>query len=179
MGTPDADGLVIRRATPDDAAAHARIMSDPDVFPGLLQMPFGDVAAWRQRLSDVGAPGRPDVPLVGVLDGEVVATAGLFGSAPQLRRRHAVSLGISVDPAFQRRGIARRLMAALTDYADQWAGVLRIELTVWADNEHAVRLYQRHGFEIEGRLRAYALRAGRYVDALAMGRLHPNPPRWD
>ena len=179
MGSAGADGLVIRRSTPDDAPAYARIMSDPEVFPGLLQMPYGDAAGWRQRLVDGGTPGRTDVSLVGALDGEVVATAGLFGSTPHLRRRHAVSLGISVDPAFQQRGIAGRLMGALTDYADQWAGVLRIELTVWADNERAIRLYQRHGFEVEGRLRAYALRAGRYVDALAMGRLHPNPPRWD
>ena len=171
--------LVIRRSTPDDAPAFARIMGDDQVYPGVLQLPYADVAAWRARLADHNAPGKPDVSLVGVLEGEVVATAGLFTLAPIVRRRHAVSLGISVDPAVQGRGVGGRMMAALTDFADAWAGILRIELTVWSDNERAIRLYERHGFVREGLHRAYALRAGRYVDAVAMARLHPNPPRWD
>jgi len=69
------------------------------------------------------------------------------------------------------------LMLAALELADNWLNVLRIELTVYADNAAAIALYERHGFQIEGRLRAYALRGGRYVDALAMARLHPNPPQ--
>ena len=66
---------------------------------------------------------------------------------------------------------------ALLDYADDWGQVLRTELTVYVDNERAIRLYQRNGFELEGRMRAYALRAGQYVETLAMARLHPKPPQ--
>jgi putative acetyltransferase len=55
-------------------------------------------------------------------------------------------------------------------------GVLRIELTVYDDNARAIALYRKFGFEIEGRHRGYALRDGRYVDALTMARLHPAPP---
>jgi putative acetyltransferase len=40
----------------------------------------------------------------------------------------------------------------------------------------ARRLYERHGFVLEGTHRAYAFRHGRYVDAHAMARLHPSPP---
>ena len=67
-------------------------------------------------------------------------------------------------------------MAALVDWADQWANLLRLELTVYTDNEHAIALYRRFGFVIEGTHRAYALRRGVYVDAHCMARLHPNPP---
>ena len=56
---------------------------------------------------------------------------------------------------------------------------LRIELIVFTDNAAAIALYRKFGFELEGTHRAYALRDGRYVDALAMARLHPNPPRID
>jgi len=67
-------------------------------------------------------------------------------------------------------------MAALCDYADAWVGLQRIELAVYTDNAVAVRLCQRFGFVIEGTLKGFALRDGRYVDAYAMARLHPAPP---
>jgi putative acetyltransferase len=55
-------------------------------------------------------------------------------------------------------------------------GVLRIELTVYTDNAPAIALYRKFGFVVEGCHRGYALRDGRYVDAFAMARLHPDPP---
>jgi putative acetyltransferase len=67
-------------------------------------------------------------------------------------------------------------MQAMCDYADRWMGILRIELTVYADNVPAIALYRKFGFEIEGRHRGYAMRDGRYVDAFAMARIHPDPP---
>ena len=85
-------------------------------------------------------------------------------------------IGVSVGAAAQRQGVGTALMQALCDYADRWMGVLRIELTVYVDNAAAIALYRKFGFETEGRHRGYALRDGRYVDALAMARLHPSPP---
>jgi putative acetyltransferase len=67
-------------------------------------------------------------------------------------------------------------MTALLDWADHWAQILRIELTVFTDNAPAIALYRKFGFELEGTHRAYALRDGVYGDVYAMARLHPNPP---
>ena len=76
----------------------------------------------------------------------------------------------------QGQGVGTALMQALVDDADRWAQVLRLELTVYADNARAIALYRKFGFEVEGTHRAYALRDGACVDALAMARLHPSPP---
>lgn len=54
--------------------------------------------------------------------------------------------------------------------------VFRLELTVFTDNERAIALYRKFGFEAEGTHRAYALRDGRYADVLAMARLRPKSP---
>jgi putative acetyltransferase len=105
-----------------------------------------------------------------------VGLAGLHSVGPSVRRRHAMSLGVTVAKASQGQGVGQALMAALIDYADNWAQILRIELTVYHDNQRAIRLYERHGFAPEGRLRAYALRNGVYEDVLSMARLHPRQP---
>ncbi len=168
--------LSIRRARVSDAAALARHMSDPAVFGGLLQMPYPSEEAWAKRLTDgLGATGA-DVLLVAEGDGDLIGAAGLNAVSHHVRRRHAMGLGIHVALHAQRQGVGSALMTALCDYADRWAGVLRLELLVYSDNETAIRLYRKFGFEVEGTMRAHALRDGVYVDSLAMARLHPNPP---
>lgn len=169
--------LTIRRAAPDDAPAVARYMADEAVFGELLQLPYPDEARWRKRLESSSTPGAVDLHLVAVRDAQVVGAAGLFVPTPAVRRRHAASLGISVARDAQGQGVGSALMAALIDYADRWAGLTRLELTVWADNRVAQALHRKFGFEEEGRLRGYGLRAGAYVDALTMARLIAPPHR--
>ena len=180
--TPPA-ALRIRRAQPGDAAAFVRIMGHPEVQANLMQLPFPGLAQWSARLTEGAAPDRADLPLVAELpdahgDWQVVASAGLHPAGPALRRRHVMTLGISVAPEAQGQGVGHALMAAMCDWADRWGQVLRIELTVFVDNARAIALYQRHGFCIEGRHVGYALRDGAYADVLSMARLHPAPPTW-
>ena len=169
--------ISIRRAAPKDAAAFARIMGDPAVYPGLMQMPYTHEGLWAARLADNDQPGRTDLSLVAEMNGEVVGSAGLHPAGAAVRRRHALLLGISVAASAQGQGVGSALMAALCDYADRWIGALRIELYVYTDNERAIGLYRKFGFVIEGTFRGYAMRDGRYVDTYAMARFHPNPPQ--
>jgi putative acetyltransferase len=168
--------IVVRRATLADAAAYARIMGDPAVYPGLLQVPHTSEDAWRQRLTESLAPGKTDLILVAELHGNVVGNAGLHPIGTHLRRRHALGLGIAVASTARRQGVGTALMAALCDFADRWAGALRLELHVYTDNAAAIALYRKFGFEIEGTHRGYALRDGVFVDSYSMARWNPNPP---
>lgn len=175
--------LAIRRATPADAPEFARIMGAPSVLYQLMQLPYPSEERWRTMLAEQAMPGKTDVVLVAErpdADGQlrVVGNAGLHPVGPSTRRRHAMLLGIAVAAEAQRQGVGRALMAALVDYADRWAQVLRIELTVYTDNLRAISLYESFGFRREGLHVGYALRDGHYVDVLSMARLHPNPPRW-
>jgi len=169
--------ITVRRATPADAAAFARIMGDPAVFGGLMQMPYTNEEIWRARLAEGAAPGKTDLSLVAERGGEVVGSCGLHPAGPALRRRHVAMMGISVAREAQGQGVGSALMQAMCDYADRWMGILRIELTVYADNVPAIALYRKFGFVVEGRHRGYAMRDGRFVDALAMARIHPAPPQ--
>ena len=128
-------------------------------------------------MSDATAAGKVELHLLAEVDGHLVGSAGLQPVSTLPRRRHALGLGIMVAKAHQGQGVGRALIGALCDYADRWVGALRIELTVYGDNARGIALYRHFGFEVEGVHRAYALRDGVYVDALAMARLHPNPPQ--
>src|SRR3954470_15923423 len=96
--------ITIRRASPKDAAAYARFMGHPEVYAALMQLPFTDEDTWRTRLAEGSAPGKTDLPLAAEVQGEIVGSAGLHPVGPALRRRHALTLGISVAPEAQGRG---------------------------------------------------------------------------
>jgi len=172
----DATTIVIRRPRPADAAAIAATMADPQVQPGLLQMPYGTEEFWRKRIEEMPVGSNvQELFLVAERGGMIVGNAGLMPTQG-VRRRHVMGLGLSVAPTAQGQGVGTALMQALVDWADRWAQVLRIELTVFTDNAAAIALYRKFGFELEGTHRAYALRDGVYADVHAMARFHPAPP---
>ena len=84
-----------------------------------------------------------------------------------------------VHADYQRRGVGTRLMEALLDIADNWLMLVRVELTVFADNAGAIALYEKLGFVIEGTKRAAAIRNGRYMDEYMMARIRRLPDEPD
>jgi len=172
----EADAVTIRSQEPEDAAAVSALMGRAGTFEGTLQLPDMPVAS---RLEFIQKVDPQSCLLVAVAQGQIVGAAGLHLTHRSARRAHARALGICIAREWQGRGVGRRLINRLLDWADNWAGVLRVELTVHADNDRAIALYRGMGFVEEGRHRAYALKNGRYVDAFFMARLHPTPPQLD
>jgi len=156
----------VRPLRPEDADALHAIRTQPGVADTTLGLPSDRVADSRGFFDALGSD---DHLLVAVLDGEVVGAAGLH-----LRRgkqRHSASVGIMVREELQGRGIGRALLTALLDLADNWLGLTRVQLEVMAENERAIRLYERLGFEREGLKRKAVFRGGRFQDMLVMGRV--------
>ena len=135
--------ILLRRAGPQDAAAYAQIMGEEQVLANLMQLPYPSEESWRKRLAE---PSSNPAELALVAERaddagrlQVVGSAGLHPVGPSVRRRHAMVLGISVAIEAQGQGVGSALMQGLCDYADNWAQVLRIELTVFVDNQRADR----------------------------------------
>jgi putative acetyltransferase len=147
------------------------LYNDPAVARQVLQMPFQSTEVWRQRLM---ADNERVVQLVALHQGTVIGNIGLE-QLSRIRRSHAGSLGMGVAVAWQGKGVGSKLLAAALDIADNWMNLQRVELSVYADNEAAIGLYQKFGFETEGLFRDYAVRDGRLVDTLSMARLRRTP----
>lgn len=160
--------IEIRHAVPDDYRAVQQIHAQPGVIHGTLQLPFPSAELWKRRLAD-----KPDAlySLVACAKGEVVGLLGLWIDTRSPRRRHVAGLGMAVHDRWQGKGIGGALMRAGIDLADNWLNLIRLELFVFTDNDRAVRLYRRFGFEVEGTLARYAYRAGRFDDAYLMARI--------
>jgi len=160
--------ITVRRAEPGDFEAVWRIYTDESAYSGTLQLPMPSRELWRKRLAE---PAEGHYVFVACAGEEIVGNAGLHPVAQSPRRAHALMLGIAVPSPWQGKGVGRALVGTMVDFADRWLPVTRLELTVFTDNERAIALYRRFGFEAEGTHREYALRNGRLADVLAMGRI--------
>jgi RimJ/RimL family protein N-acetyltransferase len=108
---------------------------------------------------------RDDVVLlVADAGGELVGQLGLV-----LARYGVADLGMLVADGWRRRGVGSALLRAGIDWARR-AGAHKLALQVWPHNRAAVALYERFGFQREGRLRRhYRRRSGELWDAIVMG----------
>ncbi|HEV2913117.1 MAG TPA: GNAT family N-acetyltransferase [Pyrinomonadaceae bacterium] len=168
MNTLQGESLRVRRAEPGDFSAIQEIYSYPKAFGGTLQLPYPSLEQWRQRLAN---PSEGTYHLVASVGDRVVGMLTLDTFPNKPRRRHAGAVGMGVHDEWQGKGIGSALMRACVEMADKWLNLTRLELEVYTDNEAAIRLYERFGFEREGTLRRYAFRDGLYVDAYLMARL--------
>lgn len=158
---------IIRHAEPEDYQALHEVYSQSEAFSNTLQLPFPSKEMWRKR--QLETPNNATI-LVAEVDGTVVAGLSLM-IQNNLRRRHVGFIGMAVHDDWHNIGIGSAILNAALDIADNWINLTRIELTVFTDNESAIKLYEKFGFVTEGTFKNYAFRAGSYQDVFAMARL--------
>lgn len=158
--------ILIRAHEVDDWEDVAAIRNHPGVVYNTLQPLFLSRDAVREKLEN---PAANQHYLVAIVDDKVVGQLGLWIGIG--RRAHTACFGMQVHADYQGRGIGTALLEAAIEFAENWLDISRIDLEVYTDNESALALYRKFGFEIEGTLRQYAYRAGQYVDAYLMARI--------
>jgi RimJ/RimL family protein N-acetyltransferase len=166
--------VTIREAVPSDAtqiiAYVNRLSEEPhsniEISPGEFNRTVEEEAGFLAEF----AASANSVFLVAESDGTIVGILNCKGSNRKAIR-HAVTLGMSVDQDRRRQGIGSQLMARAIAWAKSTGTVKRIELAAFARNEIAIHLYEKFGFEIEGRRRKAGFRDGEYLDGVIMALL--------
>ncbi len=165
MATHDPAVGTIRPVRAEDAEAIWEISRQQGVLETTLSLPSDRL---EQRAQLLAALGPDEHWFVADVDGAVVGLAGLSVGTGRLRHSGHVFLFIARD--WQGQGLGPRLLQALLDVADNWLLLRRVELTVIVGNDRARRLYERLGFEVEGRRKLSVIAEGELKDEWLMAR---------
>ncbi len=166
--------VIIREAQPSDAAQIIayinRLIEEPnsnlEMSPGEFTHTVKEEAGF---LSDF-AQSENSIYLIAEVEGNIVGSLNCRGGQRKAIR-HAVTLGMSVEKAYRNKGIGGQLMVRAIQWAKDTGIVKRIELAVFERNAIAIHLYQKFGFEVEGKRRKAGFRDGAYHDGLIMALL--------
>ncbi|WP_419908094.1 GNAT family N-acetyltransferase [Hoeflea sp.] len=165
--------IEIRHTEPEDAPDLHAILISPHVVEGTMRLPYMALATTQERLK----PRAGRLQLTALADANVAGFAELLTETVSPRSTHAATLNMIVTRDDMRnKGICTALMNEITTLCDTVLGLRRISLLVWADNEQAIRLYERHGFEREGLLRDFVRGRDGYKDAIQMARIRSDNP---
>lgn len=163
--------LLVRNAVASDARALRDIMQRTHAETDyLLSYPDEQSVDEEQEARSLAETERShnEVELVAVVDGKIVGSAGVTAVGSRRKVAHRARFGISVLQEYWGMGIGRVLMEASIDCARR-AGYSELELEVVADNQRAVSLYRRAGFEEYGRNpRGYRSAASGYQELVHM-----------
>ena len=156
--------LLVRAFAAADVPSFARYRNDPNVaryqdWP----LPYAEEVAQRLVDSQLGIDGPVAgewVQLALELDGE------LAGDVAVGLDEHAsvATLGYTLRPEHQGRGLGREAVAALIDRLFQRCGVHRVQASVDPANTASIRLLEALGFAHEGLSRRAVLVRGEWAD---------------
>ena len=168
----DVVNLTARPLQDEDAEALHEIISDPAVARGLNQVPSLELADVIRKVK-AGGPGlfRYSAVAEHKVGSHKVVGNVTMRQYQNPRLAHTGHIGLSVHRDYWGIGIGGLLMSTVADLADQWLNLSRLELEVYTDNDAAIRLYERFGFEIEGTHRLHSYGDGRWSDSYFMARL--------
>jgi putative acetyltransferase len=166
--------FTIREATPEDAgeliAFLKRMLGEPDI--ALVGAPdeFGVTVEQERRFIAEMAGADNCAMLVAEADGRIIGDITCRGESRRAKQ-HVGVIGVTVAEGWRDQGLGSALLRAVIDWARGSGVITRLELLVFADNERALHVYQKFGFEIEGRKRQAIFKVGEYHDEYLMALL--------
>lgn len=102
-----------------------------------------------------------------IYEDKIVGSVNLMRKGNSEKLKHVVEIGLSIDKEHWKMGFGKEAI----DYAKKQAKQKNFKrLEIWAvkDNERALRLYRRCGFEEEGIMRRFMKIGRKYCDAVIM-----------
>lgn len=171
----ESDRLLLRRFSPDDAAAFQAYRSQPLVYryqgDGWVDMTAEKYAAFVFRQARIRAftPGTWfQIAVERRSDGRLIGDCGVFRLKDDPRQ---AEVGFSLDPSCQGQGYGLEMVQCLIRFLFERLDMHRIFAVADVQNERSCRLLTRAGFRQEGHFHQKAWSRGGYVDEYLFARL--------
>lgn len=103
------------------------------------------------------------------IENKIIGICSIEG-VNKIRIKHRADLAITVLKNYWGNKIGEKLIDYAIDYCKS-NFIKKIELTVRIDNERALKLYKKFGFEIEGEIKNFIYLDGNYYNCYFMGLL--------
>jgi RimJ/RimL family protein N-acetyltransferase len=168
--------LVIRPPVEEDAEAAYELLNDPDVRrwnPARACPDLATAAEWCREGADWTDGSHATWHAVDRESSLMVGNVSLFGID---RDDLVAKIGYRVLPSARGRGVARQMVDAVTRWAFEARGLMRVQLEHAVPNVASCRVAEAAGFVYEGTCRsAYAVPGGAREDCHVHGRLPSDP----
>lgn len=151
------------------AIRHEALLNHPEAFvssaENFAQRTDADVRQMLETLTVFGA----ELP-----DGSIGGINAFMRNDAAKERHRGWMIQVYVQPEHRGSGMSKALCEHLIEHALE--KVIQVHLGVWAENEPAIRLYKRLGFETYGTEPRYLFVNGRYIDEHLMVRFLDREP---
>lgn len=160
--------LILREARTEDREGLFGLYADEEVMRYIPLDPFESIEEADDEMSWHARIFREQTGLRWMIEerdtGEFVGTCGFLG----LEREHnRMEIGYDLTRSHWGKGLMPEAIRAVLDFGFGPLGANKIEARVDPDNAASIRLMDKLGFTLEGRLRQHEFEKGRYVDLLA------------
>ncbi len=163
--------LVLREAKIEDAQAMIDHMQTVSAETDFLTYGEGEfVITLQEEKVFVEGIAKSDnqIFLLAEIDGKVIGISSVLASDKK-RIKHIGNLGLSIQKDYWGLGIGSHVMQALIAWAKDTKIIKKIDLSVLTDNNPAIALYKKFGFEQEGLVRRNMYIDGTFFDSYMMG----------
>lgn len=156
---------IIRNTESSDAKAiiaHMKQTSGETLFMArYAEEVTKSVEAEKKMLEEIKEDLR-NLMICAVINDKIVANAGFSCVKNNIKYLHRAEFGISIQKEYWNLGLGSIIISELIKKSKE-AEYEQIELEVVCDNERAIALYQKHGFEIYGtREKSFKYKDGTY-----------------
>jgi RimJ/RimL family protein N-acetyltransferase len=168
------EGSRVRLRAPEarDAEAMIKIFHDQDVMKRFTRDMFAPVSltALTQDLNNLWKEFGKDF-YFSIEEKSKSRYIGSCGYNKIDRKNSYADIGIYLERSYWSQGLGTEALKLLISYLFDQNNLNKIRLNVHANNESAIRCYERLGFQHEGRLREELFQDGHYQDICLMGLL--------
>ena len=163
--------MLIRKALELDAKKIIEVMQDAEASGFMLYEPNERNIApesLSKFIASMNAAPKSGF-FIAEVDGTILGYL-LLKSENLARTSHRATIAIGVHSSSRGKGVGTQLFDYISDYAKAQQ-LHRLELTVIENNDQAVHLYKKMGFEVEGVKRDSLLIKGQFANEYYMSKL--------